>query len=104
MGENTTVKDYFIRFAWVGASMTVVVYGIDVCGVYGARSALSEQARSRALKACDETDHPGTCRSEVEQLHGDCFRWSLTSHGADPDYDAQKYRRCLRHPPGKFRD
>jgi hypothetical protein len=85
------------------AILSLLVIAGSAAWLYTSRESLSAEVREAALAECDRDNDADACRSRVERLHDDCYRWSLVRHDEHPEIDREKYQTCLKHPPGQFR-
>ncbi|MGM0558446.1 MAG: hypothetical protein ACQEVA_18825 [Myxococcota bacterium] len=86
-----------------GGLLGVITVAATLLSMHFARTDLSAEVFDSAITACADATEPGVCRDRVEDLHDDCYRWSLTRHDEYPEIDRDKYADCLEHPPGKFK-
>ena len=85
-----------------GAAFSLLFFAGSAVWLYTSRESLSDEIRRETLARCAEAPEADTCRSRVERLHDDCYRWSLVRHDEYPEIDREKYNSCLEHPPGRF--
>lgn len=90
------------KFMMFSAIFSLLFFAGSAVWLYTSRESLSKDIRRDALARCAHADAPDACRSRVERLHDDCYRWSLVRHDENPEIDRQKYDSCLAHPPGRF--
>lgn len=86
-----------------GSMLGLLIYAASAFYLHYTRTELSDEIHDESMAACEQAESPEACRQNVEDLHDDCYRWSLTRHDERPEIDRDKYRGCLKHPPGKFK-